>query len=358
MIPTLKLLQPKVHEEVMSLMSGPSILADPVVVTSTNVNFKVHRFQSSGTWTKASNNGFVIIFAWTGGCGGGSGYRAASGGVSTGRGGGGGAPGNAMVLMLPSYYFDTSTAITVGAGGAGGPAQATAGSDGTDGSVGGTTSIGSIIVPQTGTGGKRGSSSAWAQAPGGTGGMSTYIMSGGYVTPAGTQTGGYAASTTQGPLARVPDSTTIGAGTVRMPCLPFCVATGGGGSMIGTGITSYPSNGGDINLFGTGISLGGEGAAFLPLSAFAQVVANNGTYWAYPYGGYANNGQAMMFVTGGTGGGGAGPQIAGRVNQRGGNGGIGAGGAGGAPAGGNGGASSSGPGGNGGNGLVMIYEFA
>ena len=355
MLPTIKTLLPRAQSE-MSLMSGPSIMAAPVVVTSSNVNFKVYRFHSSGTWTKTSNNGFVIIFAWTGGCGGGSGYRSAGGGLGAGRGGGGGAPGNAMVLMLPSYYFDTTTTITVGAGGAGGASSAASGVIGNPGAAGGTTSIGSIVVPQTGTGGLPGGPSSFGT--GGFGGMSTYIMSGGYITPAGTQTGGNCATTTQSTLARVPDSTTIGVGTIRMPCLPFCVGTGGGGSMLGSGITAYPSNGGDINLFGTGISLGGGGYSFGQLSAFAQVVGNNGTYWSYPYGGYPNNGQAMMFVTGGTGGGGAGSQQPGRVNQRGGNGGICAGGGGGSPASGNGAPSASGPGGNGGNGLVMIYEFA
>lgn len=357
MLPTLRMLQPKVFK---SLEAMPAPDSSPVVVTSTHGQVRVATFRSSGTWTKVSNQSFVIVFAWNGGCGGGSGRKSTTGGLGNdATGGSGGAPGNAMLLMLPSYYFGTSTTITVGAGGAGGASVASAATNGNPGAVGGTSSIGSITIPQTGTGGLGGTNNTVA---GGTGGMNTYVMSGGYTIPSGTQTGASSSTAIQGAFAYVPDYSIVGSSTIRMPCLPFMVATGGGGSLH-MAVVAYDSNpGGDINLFGNPISIGGACAPQVGNgTTFDIVQAPNGTYFAYPYGGISNNGQAMMFVTGGTGGGGAGDNqaVGGHpiTTQRGGNGGIGAGGGGGAPTTSNGSNPNSGPGGNGGPGLVIIYEF-
>jgi hypothetical protein len=358
MIPTLKMLQPNAFRDAMSAPFDPAPMTGPVVVTSNNGRLRVSRFLGSGTWTKTSNNSFVIVFAWNGGCGGGSGRKSPGGGSgSDATGGSGGAPGNAMMLMLPSYYFGTSTTITVGAGGAGGASVASAATNGNPGAVGGASSIGSITIPQTGTGGLGGLSGPSA---GGTGGMNTYIMSGGYTIPSGTQTGASSTTTVAGTYAYVPDYTVIGAGTIRMPCLPFMVATGGGGGIHLAVVALDSTPGGDINLFGNPISIGGACSPQVGNgTAFDLAQAANGTYFDYPYGGFLNNGQGMMFVTGGTGGGGAGDNQAtgSTTNQRGGNGGIGAGGGGGAPATANGASPSSGAGGNGGNGLIIIYEF-
>jgi hypothetical protein len=359
MIPTLRILQPRVFQNVSAAMVDPAPLTSPVVVTSDHGQVRVAKFYGSGTWTKASNQSFVVVFAWNGGCGGGSGRRGRTGGAGSDfQGGAGGAPGNAMMLMLPSYYFGTSTTITVGAGGAGGASITAANTNGATGSTGGSTSIGSITIPQTGTGGTGGGTGG----TGGTGGMSTYVMSGGYVIPSGQQTGSSPTTTVYSTMAYVPDYTIIGGGTIQMPCLPFMVSTGGGAGVAGAQIATTPTPGGDINLFGNAISIGGQGVANVPVGTlFDKIIATNGTYFQYPYGGAANNNQGMMFVTGGTGGGGAGDNAVTGGHplavQGGGNGGIGAGGGGGGGASGNGGTTYSGPGGNGGPGLVIIYEF-
>lgn len=359
MLPTLKALQPKVFKDVMARVEDPAPLTSPVVVRSNNGHVIVNRFLGSGTWSKTSNNSFVIVFAWNGGCGGGSGSRGLTGGGGIGSGGAGGAPGNAMMLMLPSYYFGTTTTITVGAGGAGGSTQASAGSNGFTGSVGGTSSIGSITIPQTGTGGGGGGTSA-PRALGGRGGMNTYIMSGGYTIPSSQQTGGDAVSSAFGTFAYNPTNSVIGSGTVRMPCLPFMVSTGGGGGMSSSSILAGGTPGGDIELFGLPITYGGVGSPGSPIGGPIPLdQAGAGVYFSYPWGGNQQNNQAMMFVTGGTGGGGAniGTASSAGWNMAGGPGGIGAGGGGGSAASGNGAPSSSGPGGVGGAGLVLIYEF-
>jgi len=362
MLPTLKVLQPKVFVNALKALSDPDPgpMSGPVVITSDHGQVRVAKFLSSGTWVKSSNQSFVVVFAWNGGCGGGSGRKSPTGGAGAdATGGSGGAPGNAMMLMLPSYYFGASTTITVGAGGAGGASVASAATNGNPGAVGGSSSIGSITIPQTGTGGLGGVSGA---SLGATGGMNTYIMSGGYTIPSSTQTGADSVTTSSGTPARVPDYSVVGSGTVRMPCLPFMVATGGGGGLHLAVVSFDSTPGGDINLFGQPISIGGACAPQVGNgTTFDLALAPNGTYFAYPYGGAFNNGQAMMFVTGGTGGGGAGDNqsVGGHptATQGGGNGGIGAGGGGGAPATANGGSPSSGAGGNGGSGLVIIYEF-
>lgn len=365
MLVGLKQLQPKVFAEAEELMSfSPSPLTN-TVVTSTNGQVLVYRFLSSGTWTKQSNNSFVIVFAWNGGCGGGSGsYGRPAGGVQSGSGGAGGAGGNSFVLMLPAYYFGSSTTITVGAGGTGGASITTLNTAGNPGNVGGQTMVGGISVPlkPAGVGG-----GGWTSGPGnpnaigGTAGSSSYVMSGGYSIADGTQIGATNNPVSMVNFAYMPADTIIGSSTIRMPCLPFAVSTGGGsGTDSVSSLTTGGTNGGSIILFGNVNTYGGAGAQLGNQGSVGQPIGGPGTYLSWPYGGVLLNGYGQMFVTGGTGGGGTGQGTTQNplTQQAGGPGGIGAGGGGG------GGRSAGGPslptsgkGGPGGQGLVLIYEF-
>lgn len=367
----LKQILPRVYAEAVEQIESDSmsLMAIPLtnsVVTSTNGRVLVYKFYGSGVWEKQSNNSFVVIFSWNGGCGGGSGsYGRPEGGVQSGSGGAGGAGGNSMVLMLPSSYFAASTNITVGAGGNGGASQTSLNTPGLPGSVGGQTFVGALTVPIKPAGVGNG---GWTSGPGnpnalgGTAGSSSYVMSGGYSIADGTMIGANNNPSTQTFFALNPTDTIIGSGTIRMPCLPYAVATGGGAGTATNSLAYGGTSGGSIVLFGLVNTYGGTGAPLgIPGGTVGMPIAGPGTYFSWPYGGVYQNGYGQMFVTGGTGGGGPGQGTTSEVNwrQSGGPGGIGAGGGGGSgrSAGGLPPPDGSGVGGRGGPGYVAIYEF-
>lgn len=373
MLVGLKQILPKVFAQAVAEIGSDDMSAESIpltnsVVTSDHGHVITYRFYGSGTWTKQSNNSFVIVFAWNGGCGGGSGsYGSVGGGVGSGDGGAGGAGGNSFVLMLPSYYFDTTTTITVGAGGNGGASRFSNNQAGLPGAVGGQTFVGGISVPikPAGVGGGGQSVGGNPNAIGGTAGSSSYVMSGGYSIADGTQIGSSNNPTGIVNFAYNPTNAIIGSGTIRMPALPFAVATGGGGGIRSSSIGAGGTPGGSIELFGRIVTYGGMGAPGSPIGGpINYPIGGPGTYFAYPYGfnpsnNALQNNLCSMFVTGGTGGGGTGASVLSAVTfQGGGPGGIGAGGGGGGSRSGGGSVGvGSGPGGRGGQGLVLIFEF-
>ena len=109
--------------------------AAPSWATPTSTGVNVQTFTSSGTWTKPSGyaaGSRVLIQAWGGGGSGGK-----SGSTTAGNAGGGGGGGYNERWLTLSSMGSTET-VTIGAGGA---VKTTVG----DGSVGGTTSVGTLI---------------------------------------------------------------------------------------------------------------------------------------------------------------------------------------------------------------------
>jgi len=101
-------------------------------------------FTASGTWTKPTGltgNELVIVHAWGGGGGGG-------GGTGGGAGGGGGGGGFTEARFRASDLGSTET-VTIGAGGAGGA------SGDNEGTVGGDTTLGSLVTAKGGPFGRK-----------------------------------------------------------------------------------------------------------------------------------------------------------------------------------------------------------
>lgn len=351
-IPTLKTLMPEsvktVHTESMGIMVSTSY------ATGKSVYFT--KFRGSGTWDKSPSCKYVIIYAWNGGFGGGGGSSTSA---PAGQAGSGGAGGNSLVMAAPATFFSASTNITVGAGGLGGAGSGSGVvlNPGNDGGIGGQTSIGNIAIPFNAIGVGQGGGNGLTG--GGKSGSSSYVLSNGYSIADGTAIGGNARSGATTPVEQKsafwPDTTIVGSSTVRIPCNPYAVATGGGGGTTPSGSTSTaPGYGGDIYLFGSIIQYGGTGVD--------QIVGNTGLgrYFCWPGSSYANLYNAQLLVTGGTGGAGSpsGSNTSAPFVPAGGVGGVPGGGGGG------GGAGSSSPlvngssaGGNAGRGEVWIFEF-
>ena len=129
---------------------------------TTNGNYKIHSFTSSGTFTPSAS-GTVEYLVIAGGGGGGS--------ANTGGGGAGGYRTASGFAVTSQAY-----AITVGAGGAGGIYSSAiySGSKGSDSTFSTITSEGGGLAPSSGTGGSGGSGggNAYNQNTG-TGGLAT-----------------------------------------------------------------------------------------------------------------------------------------------------------------------------------------
>ena len=128
----------------------------------------IQEFTTSGTWVKPPGALWVQVYLVSGGDGGGSGARAASGLRSGGAGGNGG-----QVLdlttgpMIPASVFGSTETVTIGAGGAGGAAKTSPG-NGHSGGAGGTTMFGPFAVGSAyngTTGGEGGNTSRNAYTP-------------------------------------------------------------------------------------------------------------------------------------------------------------------------------------------------
>jgi len=152
---------------------------DITEVVIDNVLYRVHTFQSSGTFTAPPD--LQVEYVVVGG--GGSGGRAGT----TGAGGGGGAGGvlstAGSTVAVSSLGGGGTVSVTVGSGGA--PAT----SDGQVGSDGGSSALGAVVVNGGGGGGSTGAGRAGGSGGGG-GGWDTQQNSGGAGTSGQGNAGG------------------------------------------------------------------------------------------------------------------------------------------------------------------------
>ncbi len=289
------------------------------VITSNGTNFvssapaaatKLTKYLASGSWTIDTKTVTVEFFVWSAGGGGGSGKS----GVSAQSGGGGGGGGGNFVYLKSYASLLTSSpyTITVGTGGAGGGAATTA--NGNPGIIGGTSSVGSIIVVNGGAPGAGGTNGT------ANGGSSLYYN-----------------------LNALIGSSTAGNGANAIGTTPTALvygwATGGGG---GSGYTAATPR-----IGGAGGAITGQDGTTLVAGGLAG--ANTGA--TAGNGNAPTTAQVMVGATGGGGGGCDGVSV-------GGTGGAGAQpGAGGGGGGGNLTANASGAGGQGGDGQVIIIEY-
>lgn len=320
----------------------------------------VTTFTTSGTWTPNVATSTVLIFAWNGGSGGGSGRRGLSGAAS---GGGSGGASSCLLYTGSIASFGASETVTVGAGGIGGLSQTVNSTNGNIGSSGGVTSIGNISVQQNSVRGPftygAAGTSTLSDITIGLSGLFYNIKNFDYTITNPTMiasTGNNISGSNGTDLLR---QSTINlttsfsvTGIVSLDPLQttakfMCPTNGGGGggahSTIrysgGNGGSIYPLN--DTSASDTPVIAGGIGGN--------EAISINGG--AGNPGITSNHG----FVLGGTGGGGAGGQSQGSVAGIG-----GAGGEKGGSGGGGGGSlngTNSGAGGVGGNGKVIIIEY-
>jgi hypothetical protein len=268
-------------------------------------------YTAGDTWTKPAGAKLVHYTVIGGGGGGGSGRVGAAG---TDRGGGGGGSGAGITLgwINPSALGATET-ITVGSGGAGGASNtASTDTNGNIGTVGGQSSIGTVVIAVGGNAGQGGVGSGTANGGAGTGSSSMLY---------GTLTTLFAGGASP--------ATSAAQSGVRGPAMP---AGGGAGGRITSANTSGAGgSGGIVGSTTLGQVLGGA----------AVVASNNGLPGATAY----------NFV--GSGGSGASTTSAGFKGGAGGD--YGGGGAGGSGA--ENGAGGDNSGGTGGNGIVVITTY-
>jgi hypothetical protein len=128
------------------VLTSQGAAAYPIWATPNSGSVIATQFTASGTWTKNTNTQTVEILIIGAGSGGGSGSRgSANSGASVSMGGGGGACSGSLYMKMPALFFPASLAVTVGAGGSGGAAVAVDNTAGNDGSLGGSSSVGSLI---------------------------------------------------------------------------------------------------------------------------------------------------------------------------------------------------------------------
>lgn len=233
------------------------VVASGGVITQVG-EYRIHRFNSSGTFTLSSLNGTSLPVEYLIVAGGGG------GGMDMGGGGGGGGVLNGKSILTPGSYT-----ITVGAGGTGAPAAGTNGQPGghqytIPATSGGNSSFNSLTAIGGGFGGSsyRGYTPGIAGGNGGSGGGSS-----GYNDNAGTFYGG---SGTSGQGFRGGNSTAA-------------YYSGGGGGAGGAGTDS------------TSIANGGPGRLV--------TILGRPFYWG---GGGGGAGYSTFGGAGGRGGGGAG----------------------------------------------------
>lgn len=307
----------------------------------------ITRYETPGTftWTKNPKTRLVQAIGWSGGSGGGSGARYASG-QAIGSGAGASGPGVFIYTLLGSDLGPTET-VVVGAGGAGGASVTTDDTDGNDGSPGGVTSFGNLSTlnesvypnwsntPSYGRAGGLGIN--WSGGNTGpvinNGEMTLAYAFGGQAGLSGDATDG--SNVPQNPVVSLPNGT----------CASYICNMGGGGA---GGIDTGP----DFRLAGSGGNFlsGIDGSVLLAGGAAGVSGVSNGDGSNGADGGISSGGLLLS----GTGGGGGAPNPAGRGGNGGTGGKYGGGGGGGA-------ASlngfNSGAGGDGGSGALIVIEF-
>lgn len=268
---------------------------------TTDGNYKVHTFTSSGTFQILQNSGAVDSLVVAGGGAGGSGSLVA--------GGGGGAGG--LIYTIAENMTPGSYAVTVGAGAP--PAADGAQTNGSNSSFNGHTAIG----------GGRGGSNALACASGGSGG------------------GGNGTGNSPGSSGTVGQGNAGGQG-IRDGGDTYAAGGGGGGaSAVGANGTSS----GNGAAGGSGVSNSITGSAVF----YAGGGGGGGYQGTGGAGGGGGGGGGGGFTTGGAGGGGGATSGTTGNLANGGNGGANTGG---------GGGGAGGTSGGGGSGVVIIrYQF-
>lgn len=326
--------------------------AYPTWQTAATGSIIATQFTTSGTWNKNPNTQTVEIFIIGAGSGGGSGSKgAANTGASVSMGGGGGACSGSIYMKMPAFFFPASLAVTVGAGGSGGAAVATDNTAGNNGSLGGTSSVGSLIKTYEigpnysfGQGGQLtgvanpgfGAFIRYFEAQSNI--QNNFSTNYGLVNPSA-GAGRSSGSTGSNSAIDGPYFMTAGAG--------------GGGSGSFAGVSNNGGNGSNIrSCFDSDLIVQGGGGTIV-IAGGAGGVGPGGA--GSPGGNYTTtNG----YVSGGSGGGGgAGVTSVLNAPGNGGNGGYPGGGGGGGAGGMNGSAFASGAGGNGADSMIVIVEY-
>jgi hypothetical protein len=237
---------------------------------TTDGDYKVHTFNSSGTFEVTSGVGTIDSLIIAGG-GGGSGYGA-----------GGGAGG--MLYTLGSGVSVNTYTVTVGAGGAGG----TPGSNGSNSSLIG----GAISLTATGGGG---GGTDLVSNNGGSGSGGSYGLAGGTGTVGQGNNGGGSANN-----ANVPGGGGGGAGAVGGTGAGSVAGNGGNGlsnSITGSAVTYAGGGGGGTAGGGTNGSGGtGGGGAGAASGATAGTANTGGGGGGVGGGGGANGGSGVVII--------------------------------------------------------------
>lgn len=254
-------------------LKDPALPSSFIVATggsiTTDGNYKVHTFTSSGTFEILSGTGTVESLVVAGGGGGGGGYY----------GGGGGAGGLIHTTPGASYGVGTYT-VTVGSGGSGGAATPSSGSNG------GASAFDSINASGGGGGGLGNNPSSANGSNGGSGGGGGGGNSPGSDTTGGT---GTALQGNDGGSGGIPSAGLGGGG-------------GGAGAVGGSYSGSNAGSGGNgssINITGTPTTYGGGGGG----GASGGGTSGSGGSGGGGAGGTSSNGVAGTANTGGGGGG-------------------------------------------------------
>lgn len=205
---------------------------------------KTDVYTANDTWNKPAGAKHCLCLLIGGGGGGGSGRR---GVTNTTRGGGGGGSGGCVVTQFISAdKLGTSETITVGAGGNGAVNVADS-TNGGVGSVGGDSSIGTIIVAKGGNGGLGGLlDSAASTAPSATAG--NYSFGSGAVSLGNNSIGGSGAHTA------------IGTGATPSAVMGTPSGGGGGGKVQPVDVAGNGGNGGNIGATNIGLTTAPSGA--------------------------------------------------------------------------------------------------
>jgi hypothetical protein len=241
----------------------------------------IQEFTSSGTWTKPSSGGTVIVECWGGGASGGT------GGDATSQGGPGGGGAYIQVVIDITALGSTET-VTIGAGGV------SVSADSTVGNVGGSTTFGAFATAYGGGGG-----GFYNNGGGGGGGGSTGAGNPGGNSSAGAGGGGggAAGSGSAGGSGGFAAGGGGGDGPDNVGGASFWGGGGGGGSDnadSGIGGTSVLGGGGGGGAGASGNNSAGGVSTLGGNGGLGAVAGGNATAGAAPSGGggAASNGNS------------------------------------------------------------------
>lgn len=237
-------------EDLISIQEANAFTAAQKSQARTNILsvgiIRKQKFTANGTYTPDAN----LLYAIVEGVGGGAGGGGAAGTLTAFFGAGGGGSGAYSRLIVDKATIGASQAVTIGAGGAGGAAGSN------NGSVGGDTSLGSILIAKGGSGGLFGSvAQTGAGGAGGstTGGVGDIVSAGDPGSPSIYNNGSSAAGITPGGNG---GSAALGGGGAPGPAFTGSAATAG---TAGTGFGSGGSGAVASNTVSTAAGGAGSG---------------------------------------------------------------------------------------------------